>query len=93
MRYLTSTFRTASPWPLPLLVNRGPISDWLLGLHQKLLWNVRGDNLFNKSRVPSRTARTARSFANALPAPAALPAAASSAGAAAVGEQPTKERG
>jgi NAD+ kinase len=49
----------ASPWPLPLLVHRGPTTDWLLGLHQKLLWNVRGDGF--KSRLPAqRSAGAAR---------------------------------
>ena len=31
----------ASPWPLPLLVRKNPTADWLGGLRQKLLWNVR----------------------------------------------------
>ena len=49
----------ASPWPLPLLVHRGPTTDWLLGLHQKLLWNVRGDG---GRRIPApRSVRSGRS--------------------------------
>ena len=31
----------ACPWPLPLLVRKNPTADWLGGLRQKLLWNVR----------------------------------------------------
>ena len=32
----------ASSWPLPLLARRSPTADWLAGIHEKMLWNIRG---------------------------------------------------
>ena len=32
----------ASNWPLPLLARRSPTADWLAGIREKMLWNMRG---------------------------------------------------
>jgi NAD+ kinase len=31
----------ASEWPLPLLACKSPTADWLQGVHEKMLWNMR----------------------------------------------------
>jgi NAD+ kinase len=32
---------SASAWPLPLLARHSPTADWLAGIHDKMLWNIR----------------------------------------------------
>jgi NAD+ kinase len=32
---------SASAWPLPLLARHSPTADWLAGVHDKMLWNIR----------------------------------------------------
>jgi NAD kinase len=32
---------SASSWPLPLLARHSPTADWLAGVHDKMLWNIR----------------------------------------------------